>query len=116
MKTDRVQSIIDIMDENEISPYEISQHTNLTYQAILRIKTGESKKPRSSTLDEIESYLEAKINKSFRRNDESNIILLERQCLENWDSLMERPGFKAKVEGVVKDEIILRLEEIISRK
>ncbi|WP_109438371.1 helix-turn-helix transcriptional regulator [Aquimarina sp. AU119] len=70
----RVKKIIETMDLHNISPYEVSQHTSLTHQALQKIKTGSSINPRSRTLDEIEEYLNTKIhgvNKKVDKQDNS---------------------------------------------
>ncbi|WP_438423068.1 hypothetical protein [Aquimarina macrocephali] len=58
----RINRIVDRINSNGITAYEISQNTTLTINGIQKIIDGNTSKPRSRTLDEIEAYLDKKLS------------------------------------------------------
>lgn len=117
MKLDRVKKIVNILVENNITAYEVAQNTTLTAFAVQKIKDGESKKPRTSTLDEIENFLHNKFtDKDKNQLNHLNVSKLAIDVYKNWDALMEEDIFKEKIDNLVKDKLILKLQEIITNK
>ncbi len=117
MKSERVRRIVDALNDNKITAYEVSQKTSLTTFAIQKIKDGESKNPRNSSLDEIESFLESRlsIDKLPKKNN-VDISKLAIDVYKNWDRLIEEDIFREKIDNLVKDKLILRLQDIINKK
>jgi transcriptional regulator with XRE-family HTH domain len=57
----RLRNILEIINDNEITAYEIAEGTGLNHSGIHRILTGETKHPRSRTIEKIFDFVEDKI-------------------------------------------------------
>ncbi len=56
-KEEKLQKIIDYVEKNDVSAYEIAKNTKLTEAGIGKILNKKSKQPREITVDEIYKYL-----------------------------------------------------------
>ncbi|WP_062056104.1 hypothetical protein [Aquimarina longa] len=116
MNLDRTKKIVSQLIENNITAYEVAQNTTLTAYAVQKIKDGDSKKPRESTLKEIENFLQKKLSNELNfKEDDISISELAIDVYKNWNRLMEEDIFKEKIDNLVKDGIILKLQEIINK-
>ncbi len=57
----RIDKLVTLINENNITAYEIAQNTSLTINGVQKIIDGVTEKPRSRTLDDIENYLNKKL-------------------------------------------------------
>ncbi|WP_438712305.1 hypothetical protein ACSTS3_07960 [Aquimarina muelleri] len=117
MKSDRIEKIVNMLIDNKITAYEVAQNTSLTAFAVQKIKDRESKNPRTSSLDEIEVFLQNKFSiKNNSQLNNTNISKLAIDVYKNWDELMKEDIFKEKIQNLVKDELIIKLQEMINNK
>lgn len=76
-KLDKLKTLLKVIEDNNITAYEIGKYTKISTFAIQKIIKGETKKPNDLTINAIEEFLENAIVGTNIKNKTENFKLQE---------------------------------------